>query len=288
MNLNRLNSLGIQGEGDVRYPKKVNNAGFIRNLATNKEDGTENQLAGKKKVTEVDEDSLEFKEIVQKKFGYHYSVQQKIQFLHEDYPAGISSVSSTEFRFMQYGECDAIRVNVLEGYTMSVKQEEDGKYYVEVKYDNGRNAAYIVEADEDAYESKQFVKQIEELLMKTKKPQAESKADGKVERKAPYSYLADKMTGTIVHNGVTLYCNYDKNTLDLGDMSNPDDVITIYLSEGGALRVNRNNIKDLARAIDMFSPEDVRRIMEAISLDAKIQKKEKEIEDEEAKALENL
>lgn len=45
--------------------------------------------------------------------------------------------------------------------------------------------------------------------------------------------------------------------------------------------VNRDNIGDLARAIGMFSPEDVNRILRAIKLDGKIQQMKHEIEEME-------
>lgn len=45
--------------------------------------------------------------------------------------------------------------------------------------------------------------------------------------------------------------------------------------------VNRNNIDDLARAIGMFSPEDINRILRAIKLDGKIQQMKREIEEME-------
>ncbi len=42
--------------------------------------------------------------------------------------------------------------------------------------------------------------------------------------------------------------------------------------------VNRDNIDQLAKAIGMFSPEDINRIMKAISTDAKARSKKIEIE----------
>ena len=43
--------------------------------------------------------------------------------------------------------------------------------------------------------------------------------------------------------------------------------------------MNRGSIGDLSKAISMFSPEDINRILQAISQDAKCQNKLKEIED---------
>lgn len=61
-------------------------------------------------------------------------------------------------------------------------------------------------------------------------------------------------------------------------MSNPKNVINIPLSKGGCLRVNRDNIGDLAKAISMFSSEDIGRIMRAIAQDKKAQEVEWELE----------
>lgn len=94
--------------------------------------------------------------------------------------------------------------------------------------------------------------------------------------KGPYSFLMGA-DGTLNYNGVSF--TYDQTgALCLGDMSNPDDVLTIYLSDG-VFKLNRDNIDDLSKAISMFSPEDINRILRAISQDAKCKKKLNEIED---------
>lgn len=90
------------------------------------------------------------------------------------------------------------------------------------------------------------------------------------DKKAPYSQLAKD--GVIEYNGVVFVCDYEHNALCLGDVSNPKNVLYIPLANGGTLQVNRDNIGDLSRAIGMFSPEDVNRILRAISQDAQCQK----------------
>lgn len=101
------------------------------------------------------------------------------------------------------------------------------------------------------------------------------KAEG--EKKAPYSYLAQN--GIVEYNGTVFVCDYERNRLCLGDVSNSKDCISVPLSQGGCLVVNRDNLEDLANAIEMFSPEDVRRIMCAIAQDNKAQEVQKEIDD---------
>lgn len=97
------------------------------------------------------------------------------------------------------------------------------------------------------------------------------------DKRIPYSNLVKD--GVIDYNGVVFVCDYDQNALCLGDMTNSDNVLSIPLSGGGTLRVNRDNIDDLARAIGMFSPEDVNRIMRALAEDAQCSRKLNEIED---------
>lgn len=103
----------------------------------------------------------------------------------------------------------------------------------------------------------------------------------KGEKKAPYSYLADE-SGMIVYKGAVFVCDDKKQSICLGDMSDPNNVLNIPLSKGGVLRVHRDNIGDLVKAIDMFSPEDIARILRAIAQDKKVQDMELEIKEMES------
>jgi hypothetical protein len=105
------------------------------------------------------------------------------------------------------------------------------------------------------------------------------KLNGTYKETVPYGYL--EQDGVITYNGVTFVCDERSNSICLGDMSNSKDVITIPLADGGSLKVNRDNIGDLSKAISMFSPEDINRIMRAIADDNKAQEELHEIEDEE-------
>lgn len=96
-------------------------------------------------------------------------------------------------------------------------------------------------------------------------------------------YFALGDGSSIVYNGVCFSCNQEDNSICLGDMSDPSKVITIPLSGGGTLKVNRGNISDLGRAIGMFSPEDIGNILRAIAQDRKAQETEMEIEDNKDK-----
>lgn len=101
--------------------------------------------------------------------------------------------------------------------------------------------------------------------------------------KVPYGYLAKD--GLIEYNGVVFVCDEKTNSICLGDVSDRKNTLIISLSEGGCLKVNRNNLDELQRAIGMFSPEDVNRILRAIAKDNKAREMQQELEDEEADAI---
>lgn len=97
--------------------------------------------------------------------------------------------------------------------------------------------------------------------------------------KVPYGHLAKD--GVIEYNGVVFVCDERTNSICLGNVEDRSQVITVALSGGGHLKVNRNNIGDLSKAVGMFSPEDLNLIMRAIAQDTKIQSVKKEIDDME-------
>ena len=80
--------------------------------------------------------------------------------------------------------------------------------------------------------------------------------------KCPYGYLAEN--GIIEYNGVVFVCDPKTNSICLGDMSETKKVLNISLPSGGNLKVNVDNLGDLAGAVGMFSPEDLNAIMRAI------------------------
>lgn len=107
----------------------------------------------------------------------------------------------------------------------------------------------------------------------------QSRLDGTGQKYVPYSYMADE-NGVIEYKGVVFQCDYETGALCLGDMSKESKVLTIPLSEGGCLKVNRDNIGQLASAIGMFSPEDVNRILRAIAQDARVRQAEQELDED--------
>lgn len=105
-----------------------------------------------------------------------------------------------------------------------------------------------------------------------------AKLNGTYKNNVPYGYLAED--GIIDYNGIIFLCDEEKNAICLGDVSDRSNVLTIPLSGGGCLMVNRDNLGELSQAITMFSPEDMNRIMRAIADDKKAQEMQKTIEDE--------
>ena len=150
----------------------------------------------------------------------------------------------------------------------------------------------VKQEQKERFEKRDKEKEIQQFYEKMKmaeqykKPQAEKLTiqkhlDG--EDIAPYSYLAED--GVITYNGVSFFCDYENNAITLGDMSDEKNVITVQLENGGFLKVNRDNIEDLSKAIAMFSPEDIRRILVALQQDAKVRQMQQEIEQDKIKQL---
>ena len=102
--------------------------------------------------------------------------------------------------------------------------------------------------------------------------------------KVPYGNLAKD--GVIEYNGVTFVCDEQTNSICLGDVSDTKNTLVIPLAEGGCLKVNRDNLGDLQRAIGMFSPEDVNRILRAIAKDNKARQMQEELEEDKASVTE--
>lgn len=113
-----------------------------------------------------------------------------------------------------------------------------------------------------------------------------SKILGEKQQKCPYSHLAKD--GLIEYNGVTFVCDYKTNSICLGDMSNPKNVLNISLPSGGNLKVNVDNFGDLSKAAGMFSPADLNAIMRAIAQYNHCTKKLNELDEEEIKTVENV
>ena len=113
-----------------------------------------------------------------------------------------------------------------------------------------------------------------------------AKMNGTYQKSFPYENLAKD--GVISYNGVEFVCDAQNNAICLGDVSDKANVLTIPLSGGGNLLVNRDNIDQLSDAISMFSPEDINRIMRAIADDKKAQEAQETIEENKSAGFEEI
>ncbi|SKB83803.1 hypothetical protein SAMN06296386_106117 [Lachnospiraceae bacterium] len=103
----------------------------------------------------------------------------------------------------------------------------------------------------------------------------------------PYGELAED--GKIVYNGVTFMCDPLTNSITLGDVtSDPKKVLNIKLPSGGNLKVNVNNLDELAKAVGMFSPEDLNAILRAIAEYNQCKRKMEEIEEEKHELISSI
>ena len=107
-----------------------------------------------------------------------------------------------------------------------------------------------------------------------------SKVNNSEYANVPYGHLAEN--GVILHKGAVFVCDAENSRLCLGDVSDSSKCISIPLSGGGSLVVNRDNLNQLAKAIDMFTPEDINRIMRAISQDNKCKCQQLEIDEQKS------
>lgn len=160
------------------------------------------------------------------------------------------------------------RLFTLKGYTEAERHTND----IWLEKGGNRMAEYDVEKNEDTRSEAQ---KIYEAVQKGENPLENLRQPTKV----PYGHLAKD--GIIDYNGVIFVCDEDTNSICLGDMTNKKNVLSITLSGGGHLLVNRDSIGQLAKAIGMFSPEDVNLILRAIALDTKLQSIQQELEDME-------
>lgn len=143
--------------------------------------------------------------------------------------------------------------------------------------DKGNTLVSLNEAEEVSDGRSEAVKIYEAAFQGGENPIENLRSASKV----PYGHLAKD--GVIIYNGVVFTCDERTNSICLGDVeTDKKQVLNIPLSGGGQLKVNRANLDQLGKAIGMFSPEDVNRIMRAIHQDTKVQSMQKEIEDMEA------
>lgn len=137
----------------------------------------------------------------------------------------------------------------------------------------------IKEGQETSRLHKKKMEELAEEKRMDKKSHLQEMLNGTERKTVPYAHMANEY-GMIEYKGVIFQCDYEAGAICLGDMSNEKNVLTIPLSEGGSLKVNRDNIEQLGKAIGMFSPEDVNRILRAIAQDAKVRQVKQELDED--------
>ena len=190
---------------------------------------------------------------------------------------------SGRYEFMKEREKEALEKQKerRESYILGAGNNEDKQFEERVLMDNGsfRTMRFMKIDSMDIGASAEMEQpDIEDTIDDMVAEEAIQKLLDKGNR-APYSLMADE-NGIVKYKGVEFRCDYENNRLCLGDVSNPKNCITVGLERGGCLVFNRENIDDLVKAIDMFSPEDINRIMRAIAQDAKLRQMQVQIEDE--------
>lgn len=190
-------------------------------------------------------------------------------------------------------ECISSRKNEIAEKLKNGETEESfaigGKSYTNKEWDNllkkiDTSIEAVKEEQKERKEKLEKEREQETLLTEvfkgesTKTSSLLSKLNGTYKGTVPYGYLAED--GVITYNGVIFVCDEQKNAICLGDMSDKGNVLTIPLSGGGSLMVNRNNLGDLSQAISMFSPEDINRILRAIADDNKAQEAQRTLDEE--------
>ena len=97
--------------------------------------------------------------------------------------------------------------------------------------------------------------------------------------------IAEENGGSVTYNGVTLNFDMKNKKMCLGNMDSGDVINAGMLSNGYCFYFNRENIGDIAKILDLFSPEDVNKIMAAIETDNMADKMKNQVEDEKANGV---
>jgi hypothetical protein len=79
-----------------------------------------------------------------------------------------------------------------------------------------------------------------------------------------YMRFAD-VDNVISYNGLKFRCNFDNDTMEYGDISDPSKCVKIALSDGGYLLFNIDDLYKLRLATNLFQVEDLQRIQATLS-----------------------
>lgn len=125
------------------------------------------------------------------------------------------------------------------------------------------------EQKEDIKQNNEVTKDFQHCLF-CKAAEKEEKTTTEQKIEDPIASLADKKTGIYTYKGLEFQVDNLRKQIFFGDMAQGQKILSVTLSTGYTLKVNWNNIDDLAKCLDLFSPEDVNRIMNAIAIQSRI------------------
>lgn len=94
---------------------------------------------------------------------------------------------------------------------------------------------------------------------------------------------------SFIHNSVSVIIDRDSlygDVITIGGTDNPD-WITVNTSVG-SVKIDMNDLQSVGKCMDLFSPDDQKKIMEGITKNKMAQRSEQEIDEEEEKFLDKI
>lgn len=145
-------------------------------------------------------------------------------------------------------------------------------------------------ASESAYEAELAQAKEEDIeryyAMIAEREEGMSKPFSELEKEAA-AHAGSDGSGTAEYKGVAIDFNFFYKTMSIGNMGG-DNVINVgQLSNGYNFSFNRDNLDSVIAILDIFSPEDINKIMEAITKDNMKNNMEQEIDATVAEAGQN-
>lgn len=94
-------------------------------------------------------------------------------------------------------------------------------------------------------------------------------------------------SGMAFYNGVPINFDFKNNSISVGNVQSGDVIHVGELSNGYSFSFNMDNVDAVIGMLDLFSPEDVNKIMAAITEHNMAERAEEEIEEDKSKTPEN-
>lgn len=179
------------------------------------------------------------------------------------------SMQAVKSRRISYEESDHVKIAVLAGYTLKGAMQADGRAYVEAKYEDGRQEAYLVDVDKVSKNTGHAIEQFAlEMAHAGEEPEGLGATDsiGIILRQMDEPTALTPVTKTVFHNGVPVSVTKDAIhgvQITIGGSTNPDWVQV--KTSVGTVNIDLNDMGSLMKCLDLFSPEDIDAIMKKIT-----------------------